>query len=682
MPIANPSLLSKAQTNTVSQIAMTNPDKNPAINSRSSVLHRGINCPNLGGIWQFRALLLFAFFVIYQPIFAQHSHSPGQILVKFRNAKPTSSALANLSLRHGVTATEPLFPMRSAKATTPHPFTNVYRLRLSGDPIAAAKDYAKRPDVIYAQPNHLFTFHQTPNDPRYNSQRSLQTLGWETLLQSLGQSQKQIIVAIIDSGVDYTHEDLQENIWLNTSEANGIEGVDDDNNGYIDDIRGWDFSHAPDLPGFGDYLTRDNDPQDESAHGTHVAGIIAATANNNTGITGVAPDAKIMALRAGMTLLQGGGFLEEDDIAAAILYAVENGAHMINMSWGGPERTFIIGDALQYAYSKGIVLVAAAGNSGEPGLSYPAASNNTLSVGAVDHSDRLASFSSTGPAVDLVAPGVSILSTQPNNGYSSRSGTSFSAPHISGLAALILSRKPDLSPQLLRSLLLTSVQDLGQIGQDNSFGAGRVNGALLANNLANTDTLTVGILSPQSEQGSDTQFEIKAEVSGALTAGYRISYGIGQDPQSWTSLTSGSPSSTITQIWDVSSISDTIAVIRLEANLTDGSVVEDRVQVAIQSSAPTIGALAFGPVLEGDRLIFEFRWQTNKRAHGGIAYRHFGATNFDTLYTGLVQDGHRIVLPHTLPAGPLTFHILSDGENGKRTTHPAQTFTYVPFRIP
>ena len=299
-----------------------------------------------------------------QTIHAQSAYSPGQILVKFRNAKPALAQFRDLSERYGITSIEPLFTPRSAKAVYPHPLTHVYRVRLSGDPIEAAADYALRPDVVYAQPNYLFTHQQAPNDPRYGNQRSLQTLDWELLQQSLGSIQKQTVVAIIDSGVDYNHEDLRDNIWHNAAEVNGAAGVDDDGNGYIDDIRGWDFTHAPDLPGMGDYLNRDNDPQDESAHGTRVAGIVAAAANNNRGIAGIAPNAQIMALRAGLRRLGGIGFLEEDDIAAAILYAVENGAHIINMSLGGPERTFILGDVIQYAHAQGVVLVASAGNTG------------------------------------------------------------------------------------------------------------------------------------------------------------------------------------------------------------------------------------------------------------------------------------------------------------------------------
>ena len=615
----------------------------------------------------------------FSQVHAQSAYSPGQIIIKFRNAKPTLAHFRDLSERHGVIAVEPLFTHRRAKTIYPHPMAGVYRVRLSGDPVEAAGDYALRPDVVYAQPNFLFTHHQVPNDPRYGDQSGLQTLGWEALYRSIGPVKKQIIVAIIDSGVDYNHEDLRDNIWHNAAEVSGVPGADDDDNGYVDDVRGWDFTHAPGVPGLGDYLDRDNDPQDESSHGTHAAGIVAAVRNNNAGIVGIAPDAQIMALRAGLSRLEGGGFLEEDDLAAAILYAVENGAHVINMSWGGPERTFFLGDAIQYAHAQGVVLVASAGNSGDE-MGYPAGNHHTIAVGATDHTDYRADFSSTGAALDLVAPGVSVFSTRRNNSYARRSGTSFSAPHISGLAALILSRRPDLSPQSVRGLLIASAIDLGAPGHDNDYGGGRVSGERLAARLGAFDSLTVAIDSPANDEGEDTAFDIRASVSGVQVAGYRLSYGMGRDPQTWTRLAEGLPSGDIRHTWDVSEFADSDAVLRLEADLSDGAVVEDRVRVVIQKTAPLIMGLVCGDVLAGDRRVFECRWRTDQRAHGGIAYRS-GAV-FDTLFTGLVQDKHRVVLPHTLPAGAVTFHILADGENDIRTVHPAQTVDYVPFRVP
>lgn len=611
---------------------------------------------------------------------AQPAYAPGQILVKYRTASVKPALQNPLATRHGITAVEPLAPVRSAKIAAPHPFENLYRLRLTGDPVAAAADFATDPNILYAQPNHIHTSLDVPNDPRYPTQQNLAQINWQALRNALGPPVKEIVVAIIDSGVDFEHEDLRDNIYRNLSEINGQPGTDSDGNGYIDDIVGWDFVHAPELPGKGDYLIPDNDPRDESGHGTHVAGIIAAVANNNAGIAGIAPEAKIMALRAGISLQTGATFLKSDDLAAAILYAVENGAHVINMSWGSAEQAFIIRDALRYAAAQNIALVAAAGNSGTPGLFYPAGYGETIAVGAVDHQDRLASFSTTGSALDLVAPGVNILSTQPGNGYGARSGTSFAAPHISGLIALILSRYPDLAPEQMRTLLTRTARDLGTSGRDNRFGAGRIDAQAIIAHLGREQPIAQ-ILTPDNDRAAHTAFDIKARAIGPDLLSHRLSYGIGQQPDTWIPLSTGGPQHELRHTWSIAHLPDTVAVLRLEAQLADAPI-EDRVQVAIRKTAPAILDLSFGPVLDGDRIAYAFRWQTDQRTEGGIAFRAFGATAFDTLYTGEADLIHRIELPRDLPAGPLSFRILARGHNGHLTATEETTFTYVPFGVP
>ncbi|MBT3605597.1 MAG: S8 family serine peptidase, partial [Candidatus Latescibacteria bacterium] len=622
-------------------------------------------------------------FLIASPLHAQPQITPGEILVKFHTAatKPTSTDLRNIAQHYGVTHTESLAPKRLTKPTQSHPFSNLYKIHLSGDPVAAAKAYAQQTSVAYAQPNHLFYPQATPNDPRYTDQYALTNINWQNLYDVLPPAQKQVIVAVLDSGVDITHEDLQSNIWQNESEANGQPGIDDDENGYVDDIHGWDFTDAPNIPGHGDSKERDNDPTDESSHGTNVSGVIAAAANNNLGVVGIAPDAKIMPLRASATLLAGGSFLQEDDLAAGILYAVENGAHIINMSWGGPESALVIRDAIKFAAQQGLVLVAAAGNSGEPGLSYPAANNNTIAVGATDRSDLLANFSSTGAGVDVVAPGLSILTTQLGNSYTVRSGTSLAAPHVSGLAALVLSRNPNLNAQQFRSLIQSTAKDLGTTGFDNSFGAGLIDLEALANRIS-TFPPTAEIITPDNAGGATGTVQITAATSGSEISAYRLSYGIGLQPQTWTILASGGFEPNIQHSWNASSIQDTTAVLRLEADLANGTTLEDRVQLNIQASPPTISALAFGPILEGPKLTYEFRWLTNQRALGGVAYKHFGASDFDTLFTGQMDTGHQLSLPDNLPAGPITVEVIAISENGKTSRVTPNPFTYIPFRIP
>ena len=624
--------------------------------------------------------IIFGLVLLSHNIHAQPHITPNEILVKFNNATTKPTTLQSLAQQYGVTHIESLTPKRLTKPAQNHPFTNLYKIQLTGDPIAASKAYTQHATVIYAQPNHLFYPQATPNDPEYPNQYALTNINWQTLHDALGPAQKQIIIAILDSGIDITHEDLKANIWTNMAEANGRPNIDDDGNGYIDDINGWDFTDAPNIPGFGDSKDRDNDPSDESSHGTNISGVIAAVANN-LGVVGVAPNAKLMPLRASASLLAGGSFLQEDDLAAGIVYAVENGAHIINMSWGGPESAWVIRDALTYAAQQGLVLVAAAGNSGAPGLSYPAANNNTIAVGATDRSNNLANFSSTGAAVDVVAPGLSILTTQLNNTYTVKSGTSLAAPHVSGLAALILSRNPTLNAQQIRTLIQSTATDLGAPGPDNSFGAGLINASPLINRIS-TFPSTAEILTPENNSDATGNITITASATGNEITTYRLSYGIGRQPQSWTVLTSGPPQENIQHTWNTNGIADTIAVVRLEANLANGTTLEDRVQVRLQASAPTLSALAYGPTLDGATLTYEFRWITNQRALGGIAFKPFGATNFDTLYTGQVDTGHRISLPTNLPAGPLTFHIIANSTNGKTGTITPDPFTYIPFRVP
>lgn len=252
-----------------------------------------------------------------------------------------------------------------------------------------------------------------------------------------------VVVAVIDSGVDYTHPDLDNNIWVNSDEIAGNR-KDDDGNGYIDDIRGWDF------------VNRDNNPMDDTdGHGTHIAGIIAAE-NNGFGVTGVAFNAKIMPVRV---LDSSGGTIA--DIAAGIRYAVDNGADVINLSLGGSFTSPQEAQAIQYAFDKGAIVVTAAGNDGRLQPDYPGryATDFGITVGAIDRDLAMPSFSNHAGTKQLdyvIAPGVDVRSTIPGNRYEFISGTSMAAPYVSGVAALVLSANPNLSPALLENTLTAS----------------------------------------------------------------------------------------------------------------------------------------------------------------------------------------------------------------------------------
>lgn len=366
-------------------------------------------------------------------------------------------------------------------------------------------------DVI--QPNYLRKMHVEPNDPWY----SLQQLHLVNLPQAWNYTtgSSMIIVGVVDSGLLKDHPDLQGNIYYNPNEIPD-NGIDDDNNGYIDDYCGWDFSDAPEMAdvALGDYLEPDNDVTDENFHGTHVAGIIGAATNNGIGIAGVCWNVKILPVRAGFRTTTGAGYLQDDDAAAGIIYAADMGSSVINMSWGDPNYSAIIADACSYAHDRGIVLIASAGNDPGPNLSYPAKLSSVISVGAVDQYKNLAGFSSYGAELDLVAPGQQIYSTYKSEGpevYKEMSGTSMSSPFVAGAAALLKSVQPHLTPDEIRSRLLTSCDDLGDPGFDIRFGHGLLNTQKLMENL-NSPFVQVDF--PADNMGVSGDFDIIGTVSG------------------------------------------------------------------------------------------------------------------------------------------------------------------------
>lgn len=266
-----------------------------------------------------------------------------------------------------------------------------------------------------------------------------------------------VVVAVVDTGVDMSHRELSSSIWVNPGEIPG-NGIDDDHNGFVDDVHGWDFSGG------------DNDPTDLNGHGTHVAGTIAA-ANDGFGSTGVAYGATIMPVR----VLGPDGSGSVADVAAGIRYAVDNGADVINLSLGGGYTSTLF-SALVYAGQNGVFVAAAAGNESAATPSYPAAFSaeltNVISVGAYDSADVRASFSNGvggSGAVQVAAPGVGIYSSLPGNRYGRYSGTSMATPHVAALAALALAANPDLSPEALRSLIVEGA-DRSIAGSDSSGG--------------------------------------------------------------------------------------------------------------------------------------------------------------------------------------------------------------------
>ena len=320
-------------------------------------------------------------------------------------------------------------------------------LRVEVEPGREAETIARllaRGDVEFATQNHVITAAGDPNDPFFSFQWALKqtsdididaTDAWDTYAGG-----SNITIAVIDSGVDLDHPDLQASI----------------------------------VPGY-DFVNDDNMPDDDNSHGTHVAGIAAAVGNNGIGIAGVSWRASIMPLK----ILNAGGVGNTFDMADAVHYAVDNGAQVINLSVGAqgtkwPCNWPEVDDAFNYAVNNGVLLVVAAGNGGQSNINCPGAYDQTMAVGSTTSADQRSSFSNYGPRLDIAAPGSFIYSTFPG-GYGYNSGTSMATPHVAGLAALLWSLAPSLTDDQIRDLIQNTADDLGSTGWDQFFGYGRIN---------------------------------------------------------------------------------------------------------------------------------------------------------------------------------------------------------------
>ncbi|MDP3979798.1 MAG: S8 family serine peptidase, partial [Chlamydiota bacterium] len=344
------------------------------------------------------------------------------------------------------------------------PQANLYLIEIPNDANmdSIISAFSEDTNIVYAEPNFLLTTHAViPNDDRFNALYGLHNTGqlfgtskpdadidapeaWEIRTGS-----PNVIIAVIDTGVDYTHPDLASNIWSNPGEVCG-NGIDDDDNGFIDDCRGWDFANS------------DNDPIDDNSHGTHVSGTIAAVGNNGFGVVGVTWSAQIMPLK----FLGSSGSGSTFDAAQCVYYAVDNGATILNNSWGGGGYSTTLYNSIVYARNHNVLFVAASGNSGvntDTSAHYPSSYDldNILSVAATDYKDNLASYSNYGiDTVDLAAPGSSVFSTIPGNNYAYKSGTSMATPHVSGVAALVWAEHPELNYQDVINQILFNTDPL------------------------------------------------------------------------------------------------------------------------------------------------------------------------------------------------------------------------------
>ncbi|HOZ39029.1 MAG TPA: S8 family serine peptidase, partial [Anaerolineaceae bacterium] len=337
---------------------------------------------------------------------------------------------------------------------------DTYRLELATghDILSAVAALNEDPAVEYAEPDYLAHFASVPNDPRYAEQWGLEKIqvegAWD---QTMGDPN--VIIAVIDSGIDLTHEDLSPNLWTNPGEIAG-NGLDDDNNDFVDDTRGWNFVNST------------NEVDDSIGHGSLVAGVAAAKINNEIGVAGVCGNCSIMPVKVS----QASGIANYSDIAAGVAYAAQKGASVINISLGGYADSITLKNAINAAVAQNIVVVAGAGNDNSSNLFYPAAYENVIAVAGTDENDVKVDSSNYGGWVDVSAPGVDILSTT-LGGYSSDSGTSYTSPFVAGVAGLLLSQHPDWTPAMIQGQFAHMSDNIDSLnaGFEGMLGAGRIN---------------------------------------------------------------------------------------------------------------------------------------------------------------------------------------------------------------
>jgi len=378
---------------------------------------------------------------------------PDEVLVKCTLPLPPDAVAAVLRLAGGVVIEH-------------NPTLALYRLRLPEgvDVQQASTLYNELPWVEYAEPNYIIRAAILPDDPFYTPKQAWYydlinaPAGWD-----IERGRPAIIAAVLDTGVDLDHPDLESKVWINAREIVGND-IDDDKNGCMDDVHGCNFVALP----------PSSDPSDDHGHGTMMAGILGARSNNGLGVTGTAWGVTLLPVK----VLDSTGAGTASDVAQGIVYAAKSGAQIINLSMARPSPSRALEEAVKEAHNVfGAILVGASGNEGLEGVGYPAAYPGVIAVSAFDRSDpnSRAPFSNWGPEVSVAAPGVDVFSSHLNGGYATGEGTSFATAFVSGLVALLLSQDSSRSDDDIRALLRISSDDLPDGGTPNWDGWGRLN---------------------------------------------------------------------------------------------------------------------------------------------------------------------------------------------------------------
>jgi thermitase len=348
----------------------------------------------------------------------------------------------------------------------PRGFGRVHVLKTDRPVPALCAQLSREPEVEFAQPNYKYRICREPNDPEFADQYAHQLIQMQQAWD-ISTGSRDTVIAVLGTGVDVNHPDLKNNIWVNQDEIPGNK-IDDDNNGYIDDVQGWNFEKN-------NNAVSPTNPYSDSSHETQVAGVIGAIGNNGKGVVGVNWQCSMMVLRVSLDFTS-------EEIAAALEYAAANGARVVNMSFGGdtfgPEGDRVVKAAIDKAWARGVLLVASAGNSDSSRPYLPASLYNVMAVASTNGEDTKTGHSTFGPWVDIAAPGTDIVTTDFGGEYIATAGTSFSSPYVAAVATLLLSYRPNLTPIQVRAVLENTTDPIyyGDLDPNLCYiGTGRVN---------------------------------------------------------------------------------------------------------------------------------------------------------------------------------------------------------------